>query len=162
MSKACASTRLPLGSSSFAIASSFAPLRAPIATFAPSRTAQRATSPPSPGPTPETITVLPARIIESSGPLAVEATPARGSVHPRRAAGAAARRGARRDRRDQRGRIRGIFVIADGSGADDTRAMARRTARSRPPAAATPRRVAPTRAATRRVAVLVFPDFQAL
>src|SRR5258705_8920763 len=59
-------TRLPLGSTSLAVCSSTASVRAASSTFAPSRSAASTTWRPSPAPTPATSTVLPSRIIAPS------------------------------------------------------------------------------------------------
>src|SRR5438132_3273975 len=62
MSVTCHATRSPDGSTSRAIFSRLASVRAPSTTLAPSRTAAAAISRPSPGPVPDTTTVLPSRI----------------------------------------------------------------------------------------------------
>src|SRR5215213_9021400 len=63
MSVGSCATRSPLGSSSSAIAASLSAVRAASTALPPSRSTSFATSPPSPGPTPVTTTVLPSRII---------------------------------------------------------------------------------------------------
>ncbi len=66
MSVTSHATFAPDGSISAAAFSRFAWVRAPIATLAPSRSAAAAISRPRPGPTPDTTTVLPSRIIGRS------------------------------------------------------------------------------------------------
>src|SRR5262249_3591138 len=100
----------------------------------------RAAEPRRPGPPPEALALAPARTLAPPPP------PARRPSPGARARARAPPGGGARD-----GWTRGVFGIADSAPPADPRAMARRSATARPPAAA-----------TRRVALLVYPGFQAL